>query len=392
MEEVKQSAEFNRKNVLSVSFAHLMHDIYGAFLAPILPLLINKLGLNYFGAGVLSFSQRFPSLFNPFIGMFIDRLEIRYFVIFTPALTAICMSLIGLAPHFIFAVVLMLSMGVSSAFFHVPAPVMVKTFSGKLTGRGMSYYMVGGELARTLGPIAIIGAVSLWELEGMYRLMPFGIAASIFLWMRFKDVEIQRKSAKENRGEGFKKTFNKHLNFFLLIAGIVLSRAFMKTAIIYFLPTYLDVRGESLWFGGMSLSVFEIAGVAGTFLAGNLSDRLGKMNTLLTVTLITPFTMLLFIYTEGFWILPVLVIMGFFILASGPVLLALVMDQATEHQSFTNSIFMTINFISASATSLIIGKMGDWIGLIETYKVSAFIALTAIPFVIALYRRRKMLK
>jgi FSR family fosmidomycin resistance protein-like MFS transporter len=131
--------------------------------------------------------------------------------------------------------------------------------------------------------------------------------------------------------------------------------------------------------------------VAGTFLAGNLSDRLGKMNTLLTVTLITPFTMLFFIYTEGFWILPVLVIMGFFILASGPVLLALVMDQATEHQSFTNSIFMTINFISASATSLIIGKMGDWIGLIETYKVSAFIALTAIPFVIALYRRRKML-
>jgi len=389
---VKNQNEFQSKNVLSVSFAHLMHDIYGAFLAPILPLLIDKLGLNYFGAGVLSFSQRFPSLFNPFIGMFIDRVEVRYFVIFTPAITAICMSLIGLAPHFIFAVVLMLCMGVSSAFFHVPAPVMVKNFSGKLTGRGMSFYMVGGELARTLGPIAVIGAVSLWSLEGMYRLMPFGLAASGFLWIRFKDVEIQRKSAKENRGEGFKKTFKKHLNFFILIAGIVFSRAFMKTAIIYFLPTYLDVRGESLWFGGMSLSVFEIAGVAGTFLAGNLSDRFGKVNTLLIVTLITPLTMLLFIYTAGFWVLPVLVIMGFFILATGPVLLALVMDQATEHQSFTNSIFMTINFLSASLTSLIIGQMGDWIGLIETYKVSAYIALLAIPFVIALYRKRKVLR
>jgi len=377
--------------VLTVSFAHLMHDIYGSFLAPILPLLINKLGLNYFGAGVLSFSQRFPSLFNPFIGMFIDRLEVRYFVIFTPAITAIMMSFVGLAPTFIFAMILMLFMGVSSAFFHVPAPVLVKNFSGKLTGRGMSFYMVGGELARTLGPMVIVGAVSLWSLEGMYRLIPFGLAASAFLWFRFRNVDIQRKSAEENRGAGFKRTFHKHLHFFLLILGIVFSRAFMKTAIVYFLPTYLDLRGESLWFGGMSLSVFEIAGVAGTFLAGNLSDKLGRMNTLLTITLITPLTMLLFIYTEGFWILPVLIVMGFFILASGPVLLALVMDQATEHQSFTNSIFMFINFISASITALLIGKMGDWIGLIETYKVSAFIALTAIPFVIVLYKRRKFL-
>mgnify|MGYP006284617295 CR=1 FL=1 len=387
--EIRNGSTFHPKNVLSISFAHFMHDVYSAFLAPILPLLIEKLSLNYFSAGMLSFAQRFPSFFNPFIGMFIDRLKIRYFVIFTPAITCIAMSLVGVAPNFIFAFTLLLFMGVSSAFFHVPAPVLIKNFSGERVGRGMSFYMVGGELARTLGPVIIIGAVSLWSLEGTYRLMPFGIAASGMLWYRFRNIEIKQKSRRENVGNGFKQTFQKHLGFFLLIGGIIFSRAFMKTAIVYFLPTYLDAIGESLWFGGLSLSVFEIAGAVGTLLAGNLSDRLGRMNTLLFITIVTPATMLLFVYADGFWVLPVLIVMGFFILASGPVMLAMVMDKATEHQSFMNGIYMFLNFLSGSLTALMIGFMGDWLGLIQTYKVSAYIALAAIPFVWILSRKKK---
>ena len=172
----KTPQKFHTRNVLSVSFAHFIHDVYSSFLAPILPLLIEKLSINYSYAGLLAFSQRVPALFNFILGMHIGRFKIRYFVIFTPGITAVCMSLLGLAPHYIVAVVLLLSMGISGAFFHVPAPVVIKKFSGDRVGRGMSFYMVGGELARTLGPIIILGAVSWWGLEGTYRLIPFGFS------------------------------------------------------------------------------------------------------------------------------------------------------------------------------------------------------------------------
>ena len=388
---MKLSKKFQNNNVLSVSIAHFIHDVYSVFLSPIIPLLIEKLSINYSLAGVLTFSQRFPSLFNPLIGMFIDNWKIRYFVIFAPAVTSICMSLLGSAPSFTFAVVLMLFMGISSAFFHVPAPVMIKAFSGDKVGRGMSYYMVGGELARTLGPVIILGAISLWGLEGTYRLIPFGLGASLFLFVRFRNIDIRPKDKPAHDLSAFKRTFQKHASFFMLIAGIMFFRAFMKTSLLFFLPAYLKDQGESLWFGGMSLSIFEIAGAAGTFLAGSLSDKLGRINTLLIVTIVAPLLVLLFVFAEGFWVLPVLVIMGFFMLSTEPVVLAFVMDRATEHHSFVSGIYMTIVFVSGSVSALVVGGMGDWLGLVNTYKVSAFLAFLAIPFIIILSRKRKKL-
>jgi FSR family fosmidomycin resistance protein-like MFS transporter len=381
---MEEKEKFHTRNVLPVAMAHFIHDVYSSFLAPLLPLLIQKLSISYSYAGLFAFCQRVPSLFNFIIGMHLDQLKIRYFVIFTPGITAVCMSLLGLSPHYAVAVILLLSMGISGAFFHVPAPVMIKRFSGNRVGRGMSFYMVGGELARTIGPIIILGAVSLWGLEGTYRLIPFGLAASVWLFIRFRNVPIQQEKREKQSYSAFKKAFYIHMSLFLCIAGIIIFRSFMKSAIVNFLPTYLSVKGQSLWFGGLSLSVFELAGAAGTFLAGNLSDRLGRTNTLLIITILTPLLMLLFIFSTGFWVFPILLLMGFFMLSSGPVVLALVMDRATEHQTFMNGIYMTITFLSDSLTALMIGLMGDWVGLISTYKISAFLAFLAIPFVLLL--------
>ena len=385
----KTLQKFHTKNVLSVSVAHFIHDVYSSFLAPVLPILIDKLSISYSYAGLLAFSQRIPALFNFILGMHIGRFKIRYFVIFAPGVTAICMSLLGLAPHYIVAIVLLLCMGISGALFHVPAPVVIKKFSADRVGRGMSFYMLGGELARTLGPIIILAAVSWWGLEGTYRLIPFGVGASIWLFIRFRNIPIQREKENKQDNQTFKRIFRSHLYLFICIAGIILFRAFMKASIVNFLPTYLNVKGQSLWFGGLSLSVFEISGAAGTYLAGNLSDRLGRINTLLIVTTITPLLMLLFVFSRGFWVFPVLVIMGFFMLSTGPVVLALVMDQATEQQTFMNGIYMTITFISDSTTALLIGVMSDWFGLVSTFKIAAFLALLAIPFVLFLSRKRR---
>ncbi len=377
-------AEFQSRNVLSVALAHFIHDVYSSFLAPILPLLMEKLSINYTYAGLFAFCQRIPNLFNFLLGMHLDRFRIRYFVIFTPGITAVCMSLLGLSPHYGVVILLLLSMGVSGALFHVPAPVMIKSFSGDRIGRGMSFYMVGGEIARTIGPIIILGAVSLWGLEGTYRLIPLGVAASLWLFIRFRNMPVRQEKKAPGDGPSFGAVFQDYRGLFLCIAGIVLFRAFMKAAVIHFLPTYLSVKGQSLWFGGLSLSVFELAGAAGTFWAGNLSDRLGRRNTLLIVTCLTPLFMLLFIFSRGFWVFPVLLLLGFFMLATGPVVLALVMERATVHQTFINGIYMTITFLSDSATALLVGMMADWTGLVHTYMIVALLAFLAIPFVLFL--------
>jgi FSR family fosmidomycin resistance protein-like MFS transporter len=91
-----KTKKFQFSKVADISAAHLLHDIYSSFLAPLIPLLIEKLSINFFLVGLLTVIQRSASLFNPFIGLLVDKKELRYFIILTPAITAISMSMIAL--------------------------------------------------------------------------------------------------------------------------------------------------------------------------------------------------------------------------------------------------------------------------------------------------------
>ena len=62
---MQKSEKFQIGNVITISTAHLVHDVYSSFLAPLLPLLIEKLSISYTMAGILTIIQRIPSLFNP---------------------------------------------------------------------------------------------------------------------------------------------------------------------------------------------------------------------------------------------------------------------------------------------------------------------------------------
>jgi len=384
---MESKKKFQLNNVILISIAHFVHDTYGAFLAPIVPLLKSKLGINNTLVSLLFVAQQIPSLLNPFIGIIADKLKIRYLVILAPALTTICMSLLGVSPFYIIIIILLFVSGLSSAMFHVPTPVLIKKISGDRIGKGMSFYMLGGEAARTVGPLIIVAAVEVWGLEGTFKLIPFGLLASLILYFKLRNINISQDIPKNKSLSGIKATFKEHLPFFILIAGIMFFRGFMKTSISSFLPTYLGEKGGSLWLGGVSLSVFEFAGAIGAYLAGTFSDKIGRLRMLTIIILISPVLMLLFISSNGPAMFPLLLMLGFFIISSTPVLLALVMDFDSEHQAFLSGVFMFISFVSSSITNLVVGILSDFIGLIDTYKISSLLAFLAIPFVLMLRRK-----
>ena len=214
---MKNKKKFQFDNVLIVSFAHLSHDVYSAFLAPVLPLLISKLGISLSMAGLLDVIRKLPSLFNPLIGLMADRICVRYFIILAPAITGITMSFLGMVSSYSILVILLFVAGISSTLFHVPSPVMIKHVSADQTGKGMSYYMLGGEIARTLGPLLITAAISWWGVEGSWRMMPLGIISSIILYIKLRNISINKDFQKKNKETGAKETFKKLIPFFLII-------------------------------------------------------------------------------------------------------------------------------------------------------------------------------
>ena len=375
-----------KNQVLTISLAHLAHDTYSAFLAPLLPLLIEKLGMSLAMSAFLDIARKIPSLLNPFFGLLAERTDARYFVILSPALTAFSMSLLGVVDSYAMLVVLLTISGVSSTLFHIPSPGIIKASSGEKLGRGMSYYMVGGEFARTVGPLLITGAVSLWGLEGTWRLMPFGFVASFMLYLRLKDFHAEhlKFTKKPEKGDAMAE-LKRFLPLFSVMGGFMFFQSAMKMAVTLYLAVYLTQHGYSLWYASIALSVLQFFGVIGTFVSGNISDKIGRQKTLVLMSSGAAVTMTLFLLSSSIYTLfPLLALLGLFMFANGPVMLSVIHEVETKMPTFINSLYMTVNFSISSVVVFAMGVFGDSVGLDLTYEIAAALAYVAIIFALML--------
>jgi FSR family fosmidomycin resistance protein-like MFS transporter len=372
---------FQARKVLLISGGHFVHDVFSSFLAPFLPLLIRKFGLSMMLAGSLTVFFRLPSLFNPVIGVVSDRRDLRYLAIWAPGVTAVAMSLLGVAPSYAVACLLLTAAGFSAAAFHVLGPVMIARVSGQNLGRGMSFWMTGGELARTVGPLVAVGAVSLWRFEGTYPVMFVGVLASGLLWLQLRSTP----SYSGRQGGATLGAFWKALSRVMIpLSGILVCRAFMAATLVAFLPTLMVVSGKGLWLGGASLAVLECSGTVGSLFGGTISDRVGRHAVLLGAMSISSVSMIGFLHAPGWVLFPALVVLGCSLFAASPVILALVQDHSRTHRGTANGLYMGVNFLCMAAITLLMGWLADRIGLRATFTVGGLLGLAGVPVVFLL--------
>ena len=380
-----EDGDFQTGKILVLSIAHFVHDVYSSFLAPLLPLLIEKLSMSLTQAGFLSSVMQIPALLTPYIGVLADRISVRYFVILAPAMTAVPMSLIGLAPGYGVLLILLFITGISVSVFHVPSPVMVADLSAARKGRGMSFFMTGGELARTVGPLVAVAAVSLFGLEDFYPVMIFGLLSSVWLYSKFRRVPVKQVSS--HRRLSVLDTWRSLRHVLLPLTAILISRGFMHASMTAFLPTYIKMETGNLWLAGIALTLFEAAGVAGVLTTGSISDWFGRRKTLLASLLGAPLFLFLFTLTGGWLRVAALLVVGFTLLSTTPVMLALVQENARHSPAAANGLFMMISFMARSAVVVVVGFIADRIGLNAAYLISAAMGLVGIPFVLMLPRK-----
>ena len=376
---------FHTGKILALSIGHFIHDVYSSFLSPLLPLLIEKLSLTLTQAGFLSTIMQLPALLNPYIGVLADRISVRYFVILAPAITAVPMSLIGVAPSYSILLLLLFITGISVSIFHVPAPVMIAQLSASRKGRGMSFFMTGGELARTIGPLVAVAGVSLLGLEGFYPVMIFGLTSTVWLYLKLRDVPVSDVHTKRNVSA--LQTWRKLRYILWPLTLILFSRGFMHAAMTAFLPTYINQETGNLWLAGIALTLFEVAGVAGVLTAGSMSDLFGRRKTLLVSLIGAPLCLFVFTLSGGWFRIAALLVTGFTLLSTTPVMLALVQEHGRRSPAAANGLFMMISFIARSAVVVVVGFIADRIGLQATYLISAAMGLVGIPFIFRLPKK-----
>ena len=384
----ENKAAFQTGRVLAVTSGHLTHDLFPAFLSPLLPLLIEKLSMTRAAAGALMLFIQGPSLIQPLVGRLADRVNLKFVVILAPAITATAMSLIGIAPSYTWLALFLTVVGISSAIFHSVGPALAGSFSGNRLGKGMSIWMVGGEIGRMLGPLLIVAVVSSLSLEGSVWAMIAGWLASFVLYILMRDIPVHLPAAADPGVQDWRAALREMNSIMLPLILLVVVRALLMTAMQIFLPTLMTESGAGLWLAGTAITVYSGATVLGTLLGGSLSDRFGRRHVLMISLITAPLLVLAFLRSDNI-VLRMLLLFGAGLMTgpATPVVLAVVQESFPEKRSFASGIYMAASFVIRSLASVLLGALGDWFGLDSAFAISAIVLFLGIPLVRMLPRK-----
>lgn len=373
------SDEFQAGRVATIAGAHAVHDTYTAFLPPLLPHFVESMSLSNAAAGSLAAFLQIPSLFQPVIGHLADRTTLRWIVILGPAVTGTAMSFLGWAPGYVVLALLLLVAGVSVAAFHATAPVAVGYLSGNRLGRGMGFWMVGGELGRTIGPLVVVSALAVMSIKSMAFLSLAAIATSVILYFRLCDVPL--RSRDDGEQVPWRTAVRAMRGLMLLLGALVSLRSMMVMSTTIFLPLYLTEEGAGLWLAGAALSIVEAAGIAGAFAGGWISDHVGRRAVMIVGQVAAPLALLAFLAADGWVRVAILPIIGFSLLSVPPVLMALVQEQFPESRALANGVYLSMNFAIRSVAAIAYGIFGDAFGLSTAMYIAAAAMFAGLPLI-----------
>ena len=377
---------FHLSEIVTVAAAHGAHDTYFSYLPTILPLLIKNLALNTTQAGLLTVFSQIPNLLQPVIGHLADRKNLKMLVVLAPTLSGILITLVGVAPSFGLAGLLLLLAGFSSAGFHAISPTMVSAQAGRKVGRGMGFFMVGGELGFGLGPLMVVAAIGYLTLRGLPWLMSLGMLASIILFFRLKNASTVRHAQAE-AGLPVPQALRQMSGLMLPMMSITFITGFLSANIVNYLPTFMSSEGAVFALAGASLAVVELSGTIGALLMGLFSDRLGQRNVVLYGTLISVLFSMGFLLLRGWMQIAMLVGVGMSAFVANPAFLSIIQTRFTRNLSLANGVYMSSSFILRSIVVVLVGIMADRYGMRPVFVGSVLVTLLSLPYIFMLPKK-----
>lgn len=377
---------FETPTILAVSAAHLIHDSYPAFVGMLLPLLIPKLGISLVVAGLLAATFRLATAVQPILGHVADRADTRSWIILAPAVTALAIGLLGVAPAVGIVAVLLVVAGISSSVFHPAAAVLVTRASGTEWGRGTSIFMAGGESGRALGPVVIATVLAVVGLGWSWIAIVPGVVASVVLYLRLA----HRPSVHLTHPAGSTlAALRTARRGFLLLAGASAMLSLASVGLLVFVPTYLTGAGADLLLAGLAVTAFSIGGAVGAFMGGTMSDRIGRRRMLaISCAVGSPLLILALAMPIGPAMLVVLGLAGVALLSAGPVQLVVMQELMPENRGAAVGLTIFAITMTSALGTVVVGAMGDVIGLQQALMISAAAALLALPFIALLPETR----
>lgn len=365
--------------------AHFSNDFFLSFFAPTLPVLITQMGLLKVQAGILNLGLELTALSMPFIGQIADKKDIRKFMVVTPAITALCMSMLGIIPKFYMLFLVLILGGMSIYFYHAIGPADIGKVDEAALGRLMAIWNIAGQVAFMIGPLVVTAVLTRYSVRQLPWLAILGLLTSGALLVMHRQLPKWQGLTETGETENFKRlpkgSHKQILRQFVPIIGITLAIALSRSSAYAYLPVYIVERGGSLWMSGFAISLYFGAGVIGNYIGGLLHDRIGAkwVTAIALAGFATFFTSTIF--TAGILQLALIALMGVFSFMLMPTMMAMLQENNPDDRSLTNGLFLGLNYGIIALAGVVAGYMLDRLPAPTVFLISAALAFSALIFV-----------
>jgi FSR family fosmidomycin resistance protein-like MFS transporter len=371
--------------ILLMASAHVMVDGYGNIYAPLLPLLIPKLGLSLAAAGTLTMLfQMSASVAQIGFGRLADRWRPRLLVMAGPVVSVTVLSLTGLANSPPVLAVILVVGGLGAAAFHPPAAALAHRLGGDRPGLAMSVYITGGTLGFSLGPLMFAPFAERFGLSWSPLLALPGLAVVAFFLTRVPPMPLHASAG------GGLRSLAPYAKPLSLLYIIVVLRTLTAISFSTFVPVMLTRRGLSVTQAGTAAALYLFASGVGGFFGGPAADRFGPKRVIaLSLVLATPF---LFAapFLSGWWFVTMLALGGFFLQSTLPVNVTFGQAVAPVSAATVSSIMMGFGWGTGGLSVPFVGLVADRIGIEMTLAGLALVPLAAAAFALPLPSRARV--
>lgn len=361
--------------VLLLASTHFIIDGYGNILAPLLPLLITRLGLSLAAAGALQMCfQLANSVSQLGFGHIADRWRPRLLLWSGPLICVAVLPLVGLASGgLVLALVLVLG-GLGGAAFHPPAAALVHRYSGKQRGLAMSFHITSGTLGQAIAPLAFAPFVQDHGLRATPILMvPALVILLAVLLRRMPAVD----RLVESRDAGGLRALRPYARPLTLLYLIVVLCTLTSMSFSTFVPVMLTRRGMSLAEAGTAASAYLFAVGLGGFFGGPAADRFGARRVIIA-SLVAAVPLLATAPLLTGWAFVVMLAFGGFLLQSTlPVNVTFGQTLAPISAATVSSLMMGFAWGVGGLSVPLVGMLADHIGIERTLMTMSAVPLLA---------------
>lgn len=374
----------NLKILFALTLIHFTGDFYSAFISPLFPVFVDKLGLSLTQVGILAGIMRLLAfIIQPTVGYLADRHPTRAFIFSGLAMTIVFIPLAGIAPNFRVLLLCVALGSIGSSMFHPSVTGMVPVYAGSKAGFSMSLFNTGGTLAFGLGPLFITWYVATFGLTAM----PWTMAAGLLVLAYLVQV-IPPPQSEGLKRSGFlgalKESLGDAWKVIALIWLVMFLRAIVGQSFLTFMPVLYVREGFSVVAAGAIYALFIVSGTVSGLLSGHISDRIGFKPVFLFSYLLMAPALWLLLQLSGNWVYLGSALAGALVLAPLPLGVTMAQTLAPKGRSMVASLMMGFAYGLGGAITPVVGKLGDTYTIRPVLLVIAVIPLLTLP-IIALF-------